>query len=115
MKKIFVSSRLRGDIAEVLFNKSQAEKYCRYVVDCGHMPMAPHIFFTRFMDDDMEEHRNLALDFCKKLVRESDELWVFTINGFISEGMQIEINEAISNDITIRYFDCFMGVINEKA
>lgn len=108
MKKVFVSSKLRGDIA---LNMDWARSYCRLVVDdYGFMPIAPHIIFTQFMNDDIEEHRDLALEFCKKLVEECDEIWVIIRSELvndehdgISEGMRIEIEHAKKFDKPIFY------------
>lgn len=108
MKKIFVSSKLRGDM---LTNMDWARSYCRLVVDDhGFIPIAPHIFFTQFMDDNIEEHRILALEFCKKLVEDCDEIWVIIRSEFvdddndgISDGMRVEIEHALKFDKPVFY------------
>lgn len=108
MKKIFVSSKLRGDVD---INVEWAKSYCRMIVDdYDFRPFAPHLFYTLFMDDNVEEHRNLALEFCKKHVEESDEIWVIIRQEFvtdecdgISDGMRIEIEHAKKFDIPVFY------------
>ena len=53
MKKIYVCSRLRGDVET---NIENAKRYCEYVVKvCGAIPIAPHIYFTQFLDDSLDE------------------------------------------------------------
>ena len=55
MKKIYVCSRLQGDTE---INIENAKRYCEYVVkQCGAIPIAPHIYFTQFLDDNIDEER----------------------------------------------------------
>ena len=82
---IYVCSRYSGD-CEVYSNF--ARQYCRAITLAGHLPIAPHIYFTRFLDDNKKEERALGLDFGIKLLAICDELWVF---GGPSEGMSKEI------------------------
>lgn len=86
MKKIFVCSPLAGDIKKNIY---RARKYSRYVVDQGHIPITPHIYFTQFLDDTDPEERQLGMDMGIKLLFACDELWVF--GDRISKGMRHEI------------------------
>lgn len=99
MKKIYVCSRLRGDVE---FNQSNAKLYCKVIAEEGDMPIAPHIYFTQFMDDSIEEQRNLALEFNKYLIDFCDEIYVF--GNEISSGMQFEIDYAKEHNKPISYF-----------
>lgn len=92
MKVIFASSKLRGEIE---FNQKMAEEYGLFVAEnFGYPVIQPHLHYTRFLDDNNEEHRRLALEFCFKLVERCDELWAFIVDGVISEGMRLEIEHA---------------------
>ena len=52
-KLVYVCSPLRGDMEA---NIRSARQYCEYVVkECGAIPIAPHIYFTQFLDDDVAE------------------------------------------------------------
>jgi len=103
-KLIFVSSRLRGDMEN---NMKLAECLCRIVALKGHIPLAPHIIFTRFLDDRNDNERELGLACGLELLRLCDEMWVFnfaeTDDNGISEGMQLEINLAKDLKIPIKY------------
>ena len=56
---VYICSKLRGNIEE---NQEKAKQYCRQVVDEGNLPIAPHIYFTQFMDDSNVEDRIKALE-----------------------------------------------------
>ena len=88
-KIIFVSSPYSGDVEN---NVEKARKYCRYVVDQNHIPLAPHLLFTQFMDDANIEERSKAIGFGLALLRLCDEVWIF--GDTISNGMEKEIEFA---------------------
>ena len=92
---IFVSSPYAGNIEE---NTTAARRYCRYVVEQGHTPIAPHLFFPQFLDEDRE--RLLGLQMGLQLLDFCDEIWVF---GVPSSGMRSEIAYAEENSIPVRY------------
>ncbi len=97
-KKVFVSSPLRGDIEG---NIKKAEEYCRYVVEQGHFPYAPHVFFTRFLDDTVPKERELGIAGGIEFLKVCDEMWVF---GFeVTAGMKQEIEACSEQGIPIRF------------
>ena len=77
---------------EIAANIDRARRACRIVVALGMIPMAPHIYFTQFMDDTVEAERRRGMDFGLRWLEECDELWVF--GERISEGMAAEIAKA---------------------
>lgn len=85
MKKVFICSPLRGDIQG---NIEKARGYCREAIDAGHLPIAPHVYFTQFLDDLKPDERTLGLELGRKLLKICDEVWVY---GKPSEGMKAEI------------------------
>ena len=87
MKKIYICSPLRGNTKQ---NIKDAKKYCRYVIKKGFMPIAPHIYFTQILDDNIEEERNLGIKMGIELLKLCDELWVF--GDKITAGMNKEIS-----------------------
>lgn len=95
MKKlIFVCSPLRGDIDK---NIENTKKYCRYVLEQGHIPYAPHLFFTQFLDECNEDERKMGIDAGIEMMGHCDELWNFIDNkDNLSQGMKLE-NEAAKN------------------
>ena len=98
-KKIFVSSPLRGNL---VINIENAKKYCHWVVNKNHIPYAPHIFFTQFLDDEIPEERDFGLNAGFEFLKVCDELWVF--GSRISEGMQMEIDLANELKMPIVYY-----------
>ena len=98
---VFISSPYAGDIEK---NTEAARKYCRYAVEQGHTPIAPHLFYPQFLDDKSEAERALGLQMGLQLLNFCDELWVFTGEGNRpSSGMAVEIAYAEENLIPIRY------------
>lgn len=101
MKKfVYICSPLRGDIVSNLAN---AVTYCREVVENWPevIPIAPHVYFTQFLNDHRPNERSLAMEMGLALLDTCDELWVYGIEC-PSEGMAAEIEYAKENGITIR-------------
>jgi hypothetical protein len=96
---VYVASPYRGDTAT---NVSNALKYCRYAVEQGKFPIAPHTWLPRFLNDDNPTERELALKIGIWLLAHCKEVWVF--GDTISEGMQGEINVAKQRRISLRCF-----------
>ena len=75
---VYICSPLSGDVEG---NQGKAARYCRFAVDAGYIPIAPHLYFPRFMDDDNPRERNLALFMDIVLLSKCAELWVFGDTG----------------------------------
>ena len=96
---VYICSPYAGDV-EV--NVENARRYCRFAVDAGYIPIAPHLYFPQFMDDANPRERDLALFMDIVLLTKCAELWVF--GDTVSKGMSIEIEKARRKGQTIRYF-----------
>lgn len=60
MKMAFVSSPLRGDFDA---NIQKAIEHCKWVIRHRNaIPIAPHIYFTRFLNDDIKEEQETGLN-----------------------------------------------------
>ena len=71
LKKIYVCSRLKGDIEN---NIEKAKGYARFVAkECGAIPIAPHIYFTQFLDDTVPEDRAFGMMAGLLLLSDCDE------------------------------------------
>lgn len=100
MEKIYVCSPLRGNEKE---NIKRAEEYCRKIVlKLNAIPICPHIYFTRFLNDNSKIERELGLDLGQRLLKDCDRVFVFDDYG-ISEGMKKEIEVAESLNIPVIY------------
>ena len=100
---VYVCSPLSGDISG---NQENARRYCRFAVDSGCIPLAPHLYFPQFMDDGSGAEHDLALFMDIVLLSKCDQMWVF--GDRVSKGMSIEIEKAKRKGQPIRWFtdDC---------
>ena len=96
---VYICSPLSGAVES---NQLKARGYCRYAVDTGYIPIAPHLYFPQFMNDTNHQERNLAMFMDIVLMSKCSELWVF--GDTISRGMSIEIEKAKRKKMPIRYF-----------
>ncbi len=98
MKIVFICSPFQGKPENI----EKAKQYCRFALEHGCIPLAPHIYFSQFMDDNNSEERRKALEMNKKLLEFCDELWIF--GEEITEGMREEIEhfKKIKGDVKIR-------------
>lgn len=100
---VYICSPLSGEVKK---NQENARRYCRFAVDTGYIPIAPHLFFPQFMSDTNPKERDLALFMDIALLSKCAELWVF--GKTVSEGMRLEIEKAKQKKQPIRCFtaDC---------
>jgi hypothetical protein len=89
LKLIYVASPVRGDVDE---NLKKANRYCAYVTDCGHIPLAPHLAWQGFLPEDTPGNREKAIEMGLKLIEYCSEVWV--CGDEISQGMLGEIAMA---------------------
>jgi hypothetical protein len=97
---VFVCSPFAGNTE---YNTEKARDYCRFAVSRNCIPIAPHLLFPQFMDDQDPAQRELALLMGTVLMCKCSELWVF--GGNITKGMALEIDKAKSRNMIIRYFN----------
>lgn len=86
MKKVFICSPYRGDTEG---NVEKAGEYCRQAIGEGYLPIAPHLYFTQFLNDDDKKERNQGIMAGLEMLEMCDEVWVY--GTAISEGMAREI------------------------
>lgn len=107
---VYICSPYAGDVEA---NVKAAQKYSRFAVDSGCIPIAPHLLFPQFMDDNNVSDRKLGLFFGTVLMSKCAELWVF--GDTVSRGMAAEIERAKKKHYPIRYFDTDMKEVNPYA
>ena len=98
-KKVFICSPFRGDVAG---NSAKAVGYCRSCYEEGNVPIAPHLLFPQFLDEDSVKERADGISMGLELMMECDEIWVF---GDATEGMEQEIRFAVEHGIHIWFRD----------
>ena len=96
---VYICSPYAGDVET---NVSNARRYCRFAVDSGCIPIAPHLLYPQFMDDSSPTERELALFMGMVLLTKCEQVWVF--GSVISAGMRAEIAKAEKKNIPVRYF-----------
>lgn len=96
---VYICSPFSGDVDG---NVAAAQRYCRFAVDKGYIPVAPHLLFPQFLNDNDPKERQLGLFFGNALMSKCAEVWVF--GNVISPGMEAEIKRARWKDYRLRYF-----------
>lgn len=70
---VYICSPFSGDVET---NVANARRYSRFAVDKGYIPIAPHLLFPQFLDDDNPQERELGLFFGNALMSKCAEVWV---------------------------------------
>ena len=96
---VYICSPYSGDVEG---NVVAARRYCRFAVEQGYIPIAPHLLFPQFLDDSRPDERELGLFFGNALMSKCSEVWVF--GSRISSGMESEIKRAKWKNHCLRYF-----------
>jgi len=84
-------------------NISRAAEYSRQVAEAGHVPITPHLYLTRFLDDMDPDDRARGIALGLEMLTKCDELWVF--GSVRSAGMAAEIEAAEKRGILIRIME----------
>ena len=85
----YVCSPFRGDVER---NTERAREYCRQVYEAGYTPIAPHLYFTQFLNDDYPKERAAGMEMGVALLPLCQVLLV--CGNDITEGMKAEIGHA---------------------
>ena len=96
---VYICSPFSGDVEE---NVEKARRYCRFAVDNGCIPIAPHLLFPQFLNDNDMIEREMGIHFGNVLMSHCAEVWVF--GEYISSGMSAEIDRAKMKGYKLRYF-----------
>ena len=96
---VYICSPYAGETEK---NVKAAQKYSRFSVEKGYIPIAPHLLFPQFLNDANPKERQLGLFFGNALMSKCSEVWVF--GSRISAGMEAEINRAKWKNYRLRYF-----------
>lgn len=98
-KIVYICSPLRRSYEQ---NIVKANLYSRFAYEQGCLPIAPHVIFPQFLDDENKSERKAGITMGLQLLDICKELWVF--GHKISEGMKAEIEKAKQMGMPIRYF-----------
>jgi hypothetical protein len=97
---VYICSPFSGDVEG---NIASAQRFSRFAVDKGYIPIAPHLLFPQFLNDNDPKERQLGLFFGNALMSKCAEVWVF--GSIISPGMAAEIKRAKWKDYRLRFFN----------
>lgn len=98
-RKVYVCSPYKGDVD---INVANAKRYCRFVLSRGGLPIAVHLLFPQFMDDNSPSERKKAIDMGLELISVCNEFWIF--GSILSAGMETELKAALSLRVKVRFF-----------
>lgn len=110
MKKIFICSPFRGDIEA---NTAKAKFYAMVLAKSGSIPIAPHLYFPQFLDENSQNERMTGIEMGVELMNECDEVRVYGFN--ITEGMKFELDHAREKKIPVRMCDEEMNFVNIRT
>ena len=111
MPMVYVCSQYRADTEEELLQHIAVAKWaCRDIAKAGAIPIAPHLYFPRFLEDSRPMERYYGMGAGMRFAEFCNTFYVITVNGVISEGMREEIKymtetlrlEGTSCDLTQR-------------
>ena len=106
MRLVYICSRYKPDEDHSIeFHRAVAAIACKVIVNENDswIPVAPHLYFPQFMDDDNPVEREKALLYGKCILNSCSAMKVIVVDGIISEGMKEEIEQA-EGKIPIDYF-----------
>ena len=102
---VYICSRYRGkDETDVREHIRWAKAFSCFALERHAVPVAPHLFYPQFLDDDDPRQRSYGIMCADRLLMRCDEVWVFNVDG-ISEGMASEIALADAMGKPVRVFD----------
>ena len=106
---VYICSPFAGDTTR---NTLHAQRYCRYALGEGAIPLAPHLHYPQFLDDEDPEQRRLGRFCAHVLLGRCDALWVF--GSHFSKGMTAEIDRAKKRGMPIRYLNDICAEVPSK-
>ena len=85
---VYICSPYSGGIDA---NVAAARRYCRFAVEQGYIPIAPHLLFPQFLDDNRSDERELGLFFGNALMKSTDHL---KMPELISTQYEVALSDA---------------------
>jgi len=88
MEVVYICSPYKGNIR---LNTKRAKQYCLDTVNEGNVPIAPHLLYPRFLNENNDSERTAGLNCALELLKLCDIVYQF---GEPSEGMAKELELA---------------------
>lgn len=104
---IYICSPLRpvsstNPTLELSANLRLARDACTLACYRGCIPIAPHLYFPQFLDDNDPSQRALGMSIGIQTIKHCDALWI--VSKRISVGMSAEIKEAKKASVKVLVF-----------
>jgi hypothetical protein len=82
-----------------------AEELCYFAAKAGFAPFAPHIHYTRFLDDKVPEERQIGIECGLAILKRFGRVFVFTRQHpkKLSGGMTAEVASAERLGLIVEY------------
>ena len=94
-KRIYICTPYRaGTQEDIDKNVEAAREICARIIKEGNCPVAPHLYFPQFMNDDNELEREFGLQAGLEALRNCDEIYALIKDDYISEGLARELSYA---------------------
>lgn len=100
MEKVFICSPMKGDVEK---NLKLAKFAACVLIGSDYIPIAPHLYFPQFLDDNDQYERIKGIKMGVELMKECDRMWI--IGTTITNGMEYEINEAKKAKVPALLYD----------
>lgn len=105
MKLVYICSPYRAEDKETLQrNIDYAKELTKESLLRGECPVAPHLYMTQCLDDNVDQERTIGLEAGIEILRKCDRVIVGMRYG-ISKGMKAEIKKAGQYAIQILFDD----------
>lgn len=96
-KLVYICSPYAGEVQK---NVEFAKAACRYAMKQNCTPIAVHLLYPQFLDDNDPAQRETGLRMGHRVLEACDELWL--CGSRISTGMAMELQEAKKLGIPVR-------------
>lgn len=105
-KYAFICSPFAGDTER---NITYAIKCCKEAIKRGYTPIAPHLYFPQFLDDNNPEQREKGLILGREAMKEKCDIVFIGDKYGISDGMKGDLEFAKQSKISIEYLTTLNG------
>lgn len=101
-KLVFVCSPYSGNIKE---NTRIAAEICKVIYSkTTFLPVAPHLYFPQFLDDNVQADRDAGIKYGLELMDKCEAVIAVCDNRQVSAGMKIELEYAEKHNYPVVLF-----------
>lgn len=108
-KLIFVCSPYSGDVKE---NTWIAAEVCKAIQrKTSYLPVAPHLYFPQFLNDNVQSERKAGIEYGLELMDKCVAVIAVNKDGEMSAGMKKEVKYARNNGKPVLSFDSYRELL----